>query len=68
MRATTYGARWGEIRRSVEARIGVVNNARLSAVLKSLKAAMFIEEKEGFYRMIDPIVRGVVLTSKPFSF
>ncbi len=68
MRATTYGARWGEIRKSVEARIGVVNNARLSAVLKSLKAAMFIEEKEGFYRMIDPIVRGVVLTSKPFSF
>jgi AAA+ ATPase superfamily predicted ATPase len=62
MRAATYGARWSEIRGAVEARIGTVNPTRLSAVLKSLRAAMIIEEKEGFYRMIDPIVRRVVLT------
>lgn len=64
LRAAAYGARWGDLKRAVEARVGVVNSARLAAALRSLKATMLLDEEEGLYRIIDPIVRKAVLTRR----
>lgn len=65
LRAAATVARWGEIKGAVEARKGsAVNDATIYNILESLKAAMLIEEAEGVYRVNDPMLRTLLLTSR----
>lgn len=58
-------ARWTEIKGAVEIGKGsTVNDATIYNILESLKAAMLIKEEEGVYRVNDPMMRTLLLTSK----
>ena len=60
--ATT--ARWSEIKGAVEVRKGsTVNDATIYNTLESLKAAMLVDEAKGVYRVNDPMLRTLLLTS-----
>jgi len=65
LKATSISARWNEIKGAIEMRKGsAVNDATVYNILKSLKAAMLINEKEKVYRVNDPMLRTLLLTSQ----
>jgi len=65
LKAAAVSARWNEIKGAMEARKGfAVNDATVYNTLESLKAAMLIDEKEKVYRVNDPMLRTVLLTSQ----
>lgn len=65
LKAAATSARWKEIKGAVETRKGsAVNDATVYNILESLKAAMLINEKEKVYRINDPMLRTLLLTSQ----
>jgi len=46
------------------AKASTVNDATVYRILENLKAAMLIHEKEGVYRIDDPMLRTLLLTSQ----
>lgn len=65
LKAAATSARWKEIKGAVETRKGyAVNDATVYNILESLKAAMLINEREKVYRVNDPMLRTLLLTSQ----
>jgi AAA+ ATPase superfamily predicted ATPase len=65
LKAAATSARWKEIKGTIEtARGSTVNDATVRNVLENLKAAMLINEKDKAYRVGDPILRTLLLTSQ----
>jgi len=65
LKVAATSARWKEIKGAVETRKGsTVNDATVYNILESLKAAMLINEKEKVYRVNDPMLRTLLLTSQ----
>ena len=58
--ATLGEARWSEIKRGVESRLGRVPNNTLAGILKNLVDAGLLEKVGGGYRVPDPLVRRAV--------
>lgn len=64
LKAAATSAHWNEIRGAIEIRKGSpVNDATVYNILQNLKAAMLVEEKENVYRVNDPMLRTLLLTS-----
>jgi AAA+ ATPase superfamily predicted ATPase len=64
LKAAATPAHWNEIKGAIEIRKGSpVNDATVYNTLQNLKAAMLIEEKENVYRVNDPMLRTLLLTS-----
>lgn len=65
LKAIATPARWTEIKGAVEiAKASTVNDATIYRIIENLKAAMLIEEKENVYRIDDPMLRTLLLTSQ----
>ena len=65
LKAAAISARWSEVKGALETVKGyAVNDATVYAILKCLKAAMLVNEKDGVYRVNDPMLRTVMLTSQ----
>ena len=65
LKAAATFARWSEVKGAVEIRKGSpVNDATLLNIIESLKAAMLIDEKEKVYRVTDPMLQTLLLTSQ----
>jgi AAA+ ATPase superfamily predicted ATPase len=65
LKATATSSRWGEIKGAIEkARGSAVNDATVLNTLENLKAAMLIDEKDNAYRVGDPMLRTLLLTSQ----
>ncbi|MEM3068915.1 MAG: ATP-binding protein [Nitrososphaerales archaeon] len=65
LKAAATAARWTEIKRAIEIGKGsTVNDATVYSILESLRAAMLIKEEKGVYRVDDPMMRNLLLTSK----
>jgi len=65
LKAAATSARWKEIKGAVETRKdSTVNDATVYNILESLKAAMLIDVKEKVYRVNDPMLRTLLLTSQ----
>ncbi|MEM2971822.1 MAG: ATP-binding protein [Candidatus Bathyarchaeia archaeon] len=65
LKAAATSARWTEIKGAVEiAKASPVNDATIYRIIENLKAAMLIEEKENVYRINDPMLRTLLLTSQ----
>jgi AAA+ ATPase superfamily predicted ATPase len=65
LKAAATSARWNEIKGAIETRKGsTVNDATVYNILENLKAAMLIDEKEKVYRINDPMLRTLLLTSQ----
>jgi len=65
LKAAATSARWSEVKGAIEAgRRSPVNDGTVSRVLDGLKAAMLIDDREGVYRVNDPILRTLLLTGK----
>jgi AAA+ ATPase superfamily predicted ATPase len=65
LKAATTPARWAEIKGAVEiAKTSTVNDATIYRIIENLKAAMLIEEKENVYRINDPMLRTLLMTSQ----
>jgi AAA+ ATPase superfamily predicted ATPase len=63
LKATATSARWNEIREAIRIRQGsTVNDGTVRNTLESLKAGMMIEETDGTYRVIDPMLRTLLLS------
>jgi AAA+ ATPase superfamily predicted ATPase len=63
LKAITSPASWSEIRRALEQRKGSVNDATVHNILENLKASMLIQEENGLYRIVDPMLRSFLLSS-----
>ena len=65
LKAASTTARWSEVKGAMAARRGSpVNDGTVAKVLDGLKAAMLIDEREGVYRVNDPILRTLLLTGR----
>jgi AAA+ ATPase superfamily predicted ATPase len=65
LKAAATPARWTEIKGAVEiAKASTVNDATVYRILENLKAAMIMQEKENVYRVDDPMLRTLLLTSQ----
>jgi len=65
LKAAATPSRWTEIKGAVEiAKASTVNDATIYRILENLKAAMLIYEKEGVYKIDDPMLRTLLLTSQ----
>lgn len=65
LKAAATPARWTEIKGAVEiAKASTVNDATVYRIIENLKAAMIIQEKENVYRVDDPMLRTLLLTSQ----
>jgi len=65
LKAAATAARWTEIKGAVEIGKGsTVNDATIYNILESLKAAMLIKEEKEVYRVEDPMLRTLLLTTK----
>ncbi len=65
LKAAATAARWTEIKGAVEIGKGsTVNDATIYNILESLKAAMLIKEEKEVYRVDDPMMRTLLLTTK----
>jgi AAA+ ATPase superfamily predicted ATPase len=65
LKAAATSARWKELRGAIETAKGsAVNDATVRNILENLKAAMLINEEEGAYRVGDPMLRTLLLTSQ----
>jgi len=54
--ATLGKARWSEIKRGVEARLGKIPNNTLATIIKNLTDSGFIEKEGGEYKITDPVL------------
>lgn len=64
LKAAAVGARWSEVKGAMETVLGSpVNSATVGNVLRSLMAAMLIRKGDGVYRVHDPMLRTLLLTS-----
>ncbi len=65
MKAAATSARWSEVKGAMEARRrSPVNDATVYNVIEGLKASMLIDEQEKVYRVNDPMLRTLLLTTK----
>jgi len=65
LKATATSARWKEIKGAIEtAKDSTVNDATVQNILENLKAAMLMDEKDNVYRVNDPMLRILLLTSQ----
>jgi len=65
LKVAAIPGRWGEIKGAIETVKGyAVNDATVYAILERLKAAMLVYEEGGVYRVNDPMLRTVLLTSQ----
>lgn len=65
LKAAATAARWSEIKGAMEVKKdSTINDATVYKILESLKAAMLIDEENGVYRVRDPMLRALLLTSK----
>lgn len=65
LKAAATSARWSEIKGAIEARRrSPANDATVYNVLEGLKAAMLVDELERVYRVGDPMLRTLLLTTK----
>jgi AAA+ ATPase superfamily predicted ATPase len=65
LKAAAISARWKEIKGAIKTAKGfTVNDATVQNILESLKAAMLIDEKDNTYRVNDPMLRTLLLTSQ----
>jgi hypothetical protein len=65
LKVAATSARWKEIKAAIEARRNSVpNDATVQNALESLKAAMLLNEEEGVYKVKDPMLRRLLLTSQ----
>jgi hypothetical protein len=65
LKAAANPARWTEIKIMAEREKGAaVNDSTVQNTIESLKAAMLITEKDKVYRVTDPMLRTLLLTSK----
>ena len=65
LKVTANSARWKEVKTATETAKGAtVNDSTIRNTLENLKAAMLIAEKDKVYRVNDPMLRTLLLTSK----
>ena len=65
LKAAATSARWSEVKGAVEiGRGSPVNDATVYNILESLKAGTLIDEEEKVYRVKDPMLRTLLLTSQ----
>jgi AAA+ ATPase superfamily predicted ATPase len=65
LKVAATSARWTEMKGAVEiAKASTVNDATIYRIIENLKAAMLIQEKENVYRINDPMLRTLLLTSQ----
>jgi len=65
LKAAATSARWTEIKTAIEIKKGSpVNAATVQNILENLKAAMRIDEKDNVYKVEDPMLRTLLLTSE----
>lgn len=63
LKATATSARWNEIKEAIKVRKdSTVNDGTVSNILEGLKAGMMIDETDGSYRVIDPMLRTLLLS------
>ncbi|RZN61008.1 MAG: ATP-binding protein [Thermoproteota archaeon] len=60
--ATLEHARWAQIKRGVEARIGRIPNNTLSSILRNLVDSGFLEKVKEGYKIADPVLRSGILS------
>jgi len=59
--ATLGSASWSDIKRGIEAKLGKVNDAKISKILKNLMDSGFIIKSENEYRISDPVLAKGIL-------
>jgi AAA+ ATPase superfamily predicted ATPase len=59
--ATLERARWTQIKRGIEARIGKIPSNTLSSILSNLVDSGFLEKTEEGYKIADPVLRSGIL-------
>lgn len=59
--ANLGNAKWSDIKRGIEAKLGRVPNNTLSTILRNLVDSGFLEKVEGVYRIPDPVLRDALL-------
>jgi AAA+ ATPase superfamily predicted ATPase len=65
LKVAAISARWKEVKNAVQTAKGsATNDSTISNTLENLKAAMLVEEKDGVYLVIDPMLRRLLLTSE----
>jgi AAA+ ATPase superfamily predicted ATPase len=65
LKTTTTAARWTEIKTAIQtAKATTTNDATIHRILENLQAAMIIQENRKVYRIIDPMLRTLLLTSQ----
>jgi AAA+ ATPase superfamily predicted ATPase len=65
LKAAATSARWTEMKTAIETRKGSpINPATMQNILENLKAAMRIEEKDSVYKVEDPMLRALLLSSE----
>jgi len=63
LKAAANGATWSEIRRSIsDSAFAEANDGTVGRVLDGLKAAAFVTEQDGTYRIADPMLRTYLLS------
>jgi len=56
LRKAADGCSWSDVKRATNA-----NNETVTEILQRLKAAIIIDEEDGFYRIGDPIMRRAII-------
>jgi AAA+ ATPase superfamily predicted ATPase len=65
LKATATSSRWTEIKGAIAiAKASSVNDGTVYKILENLKAAMLISERKGAYRVEDPMLRALLLSSQ----
>ena len=68
LKACATSARWSEVKGAMETRkrkgTSRVNDATVYNVISSLKSGMLIDEEQNAYRVIDPMLRTLLLTTR----
>lgn len=55
--ATLHRARWSDVKRGIEAKLGKIPNNTLSAILRNLVNLGFMDKEGEFYSIADPVLR-----------
>ncbi len=59
--ATLGHAKWTQVKRGIEARIGKIPSNTLSSILRNLADSGFLEKTEEGYKIADPVLRSGIL-------
>ncbi|MEM3406946.1 MAG: ATP-binding protein [Nitrososphaerota archaeon] len=59
--ATLNEAKWSDVKRGIEAKLGRIPNNTLSSIIRNLMDLGFIEKSNEAYRITDPILRNGIL-------